>query len=63
VNWFEPFQEEFMQAAMLSGCLIAVMCALLSCFLILRGWSLMGDAERQRLMDEVLPERESRLAG
>lgn len=26
-------------------------------------WSLMGDAERQRLMDEVLPERESRLAG
>jgi len=30
VNWFEPFQEEFMQAAMLSGCLIAVMCALLS---------------------------------
>lgn len=26
-------------------------------------WSLMGDAERQRLTDEVLPERESRLAG
>ncbi|GAB3728520.1 hypothetical protein GCM10028794_02060 [Silanimonas algicola] len=26
-------------------------------------WSLMADAERQRLMDEVLPERESRLAG
>jgi hypothetical protein len=26
-------------------------------------WSLMGDAERQRLMDDVLPERESRLAG
>ncbi len=25
-------------------------------------WSLMSDAERQRLMDEVLPERESRLA-
>lgn len=44
MNWFEPFQEDFMQAAMLSGSLIAVMCALLSCFLILRGWSLMGDA-------------------
>lgn len=44
MNWFEPFLEEFMQAAMLSGCLIAVMCAMLSCFLILRGWSLMGDA-------------------
>ena len=26
-------------------------------------WSLMDDGERQRLMDEVLPERESRLAG
>ena len=26
-------------------------------------WSLMGDAERQRLMDDVLPERESRLTG
>lgn len=26
------------------------------------GWSLMGEAERQRLMDDVLPERERRLA-
>lgn len=26
------------------------------------GWALMGDVERQRVMDEVLPERESRLA-
>lgn len=26
------------------------------------GWALMGDADRQRFMDEVLPEREARLA-
>lgn len=29
---------------MLVGAIIAAMCALLSCFLILKGWSLMGDA-------------------
>jgi ABC-type Mn2+/Zn2+ transport system permease subunit len=44
MNWLEPFQYEFMRTAMVIGSLIAVMSAVLSCFLILRGWSLMGDA-------------------
>jgi manganese/iron transport system permease protein len=44
MNFFEPFQYQFMQSAMLAGSIIALMCAVLSCFLILRGWSLMGDA-------------------
>ena len=44
MNFFEPFQYQFMQSAMLAGSMIALMCAVLSCFLILRGWSLMGDA-------------------
>ena len=44
MNWLEPFQYEFLRSAMIVGSLIAVMCAVLSCFLILRGWSLMGDA-------------------
>ena len=33
-----------MQDALLVGVIIAIMCAVLSCFLILKGWSLMGDA-------------------
>ncbi|MFD2257042.1 metal ABC transporter permease [Luteolibacter algae] len=33
-----------MQNALLVGCVVAAMCAVLSCFLVLKGWSLMGDA-------------------
>jgi len=40
----EPLHFAFMRDAMLVGAIIAAMCALLSCFLILKGWSLMGDA-------------------
>lgn len=39
-----PWQFEFMREAALTGCLIAATCAVLSCFLVLRGWALMGDA-------------------
>lgn len=39
-----PFQFPFMQNAFLVAALISVPCALLSCFLVLKGWSLMGDA-------------------
>ena len=39
-----PFQFDFMLNAFLVSALIAVPTALLSCFLILKGWSLMGDA-------------------
>lgn len=35
---------DFMQRALLISALVAVPTALLSCFLVLRGWSLMGDA-------------------
>jgi manganese/iron transport system permease protein len=44
MNFFEPFHYEFMQHALIVGVVIAAMCAVLSCFLVLRGWSLMGDA-------------------
>lgn len=40
----EPFSYPFMQQALLAGSLIATACAVLSCFLVLRGWALMGDA-------------------
>ena len=36
--FLEPFQYPFMQDALLVGVLIGAMCAVLSCFLILKGW-------------------------
>lgn len=40
----EPFQFSFMNGALLVALLVAVPCALLSVFLVLKGWALMGDA-------------------
>ncbi len=40
----QPFQFEFMRYALAISVLVAVPAALLSCFLVLKGWSLMGDA-------------------
>jgi manganese/iron transport system permease protein len=39
-----PFQIDFMQRAFLVTLMIAAPMAILSCFLVLKGWSLMGDA-------------------
>jgi len=39
-----PFQFAFMNDAFLISFLVAVPMALLSCFVVLKGWSLMGDA-------------------
>jgi manganese/iron transport system permease protein len=41
---FEPLHYAFMRDALLVGTMVAAMGAVLSCFLILKGWSLMGDA-------------------
>ena len=43
-EFFEPLQYAFMRDALLVGAMVAALCAVLSCFLILKGWSLMGDA-------------------
>jgi len=40
----QPFQFAFMQQAFAMALLIAIPAALLSCFLVLKGWALMGDA-------------------
>lgn len=40
----EPLNYAFMRDALLMGTVVAAMCAVLSCFLVLKGWSLMGDA-------------------
>jgi manganese/iron transport system permease protein len=39
-----PFQFDFMVLALVISTLISVPMALLSCFLVVKGWSLMGDA-------------------
>jgi len=40
----QPFQFDFMVSAMVIAVLIAIPMALLSCFLVLKGWALLGDA-------------------
>lgn len=40
----EPFAYEYMVRAIWVSALVGAVCAFLSCFLILKGWSLMGDA-------------------
>jgi ABC-type Mn2+/Zn2+ transport system permease subunit len=40
----EPFQYGFMVDAMIVGAVVGAVCAVLSCYLVLKGWSLMGDA-------------------
>ncbi|MDZ7280159.1 metal ABC transporter permease [Pantoea eucrina] len=40
----EPFGYQYMVNAMWIAALVGAICAFLSCFLMLKGWSLMGDA-------------------
>jgi len=39
-----PFQYDYMQKAIWVSALVGAVCGLLSCFVTLKGWSLMGDA-------------------
>ncbi len=39
-----PFRYGFMVEALIVGALVGTVCAVLSCYLVLKGWSLMGDA-------------------
>lgn len=56
--WYEvalwPFQLPFMVQAMVIAVLVAVPTALLSCFLVLKGWSLMGDAISHAVLPGVV---------
>lgn len=45
MSWIiEPFGYQYMLNAMWIAALVGAICAFLSCFLILKGWSLIGDA-------------------
>jgi ABC-type Mn2+/Zn2+ transport system permease subunit len=54
MSMFEAWQYEFMRDALLMGSLIAAMCAVLSCFLVLRGWALMGDAVSHAVLPGIV---------
>lgn len=49
-----PFQFPFMQNAFLIAFIIAPPTALLSCFLVLKGWALMGDAVSHAILPGVV---------
>jgi len=49
-----PFQFPFMQQAFAIALLVAVPSALLSCFLVLKGWSLMGDAVSHAVLPGIV---------
>ncbi|GAA2882511.1 manganese/iron transport system permease protein [Aminobacter niigataensis] len=49
-----PFAFPFMQQAFAISLLVAVPMALLSCFLVLKGWSLMGDAISHAVLPGVV---------
>lgn len=50
----EPLQFDFMVRALLTTVIAAVVCALLSCWLVLVGWSLMGDAVSHAVLPGVV---------
>ncbi|WP_424992638.1 metal ABC transporter permease [Oceaniradius stylonematis] len=49
-----PFQFAFMQNAFWISLVIAVPCALLSCYLVLKGWALMGDAVAHAVLPGIV---------
>jgi manganese/iron transport system permease protein len=50
----QPFQFPFMQNAFLIALIIAPPTALLSCFLVLKGWALMGDAVSHAVLPGIV---------
>jgi len=50
----QPFQFTFMQQAFLISIVVAIPMALLSCFLVLKGWSLMGDATSHAVLPGIV---------
>ncbi len=55
VQWFvAPLQHEFMLKAILVSALVGVVCSALSCYTILKGWALMGDAVSHAVMPGVV---------
>ncbi len=54
MSLLEPFRYSFMTDALFVGALVGAVCAVLSCFLVLKGWSLMGDAISHAVLPGVV---------
>ncbi|MGB5134556.1 MAG: metal ABC transporter permease [Prochlorococcaceae cyanobacterium] len=50
----QPMTMVFMQRALVVGAVVAVVCAVLSCFMTLKGWALMGDAVSHAVLPGVV---------
>ncbi len=55
VSWLvDPLTHEFMRRALMVSALVGGVCGLLSCFMTLKGWALMGDAVSHAVMPGVV---------
>lgn len=58
MNWLylliEPFTFDFMQQALIIALLVSISAASLSCLLVLKGWSLMGDAVSHAVLPGIV---------
>lgn len=55
ISWIsEPLSYPFMQRAIIAAIIIGSVCAILSCYLVLKGWSLMGDAISHAVLPGII---------
>lgn len=55
IEWImEPMSFPFMQRALITAVATSIVCAIFSCFLVLKGWSLMGDAISHAVLPGVV---------
>jgi manganese/iron transport system permease protein len=55
IDWITvPLSYPFMQRALIVAVLVGAVCAVLSCYLVLKGWSLMGDAVSHAVLPGIV---------
>src|SRR5918994_370399 len=55
MDWISvPLSYPFMQRALIVAVLVGAVCAVLSCYLVLKGWSLMGDAVSHAVLPGIV---------
>ncbi|MCZ8186490.1 MAG: metal ABC transporter permease [Beijerinckiaceae bacterium] len=50
----QPLAHDFMQRGLVVALLVGSICAMLSCYLVLKGWSLMGDAVSHAVLPGIV---------
>ena len=55
IDWLlDPLTHDFMRSALMVSALVGGVCGLLSCYMTLKGWALMGDAVSHAVMPGVV---------